>query len=98
MSILGVQERELALAKRFRAERKARKLSIAEFAGRAGIKPRTYAHFEQTGEISLNRLIRALMVLGRADEIETLLRPRETFSSLDEMEKAITGATPSRKR
>ncbi len=95
MSILGFQERALALARRCKTERKARKLNIAEFSERAGIKPRTYAHFEQTGEISLDRLIRALMVLGRVEEIETLIRPKETFTSLDDMERSLTGTTPS---
>ncbi len=61
-------------------------MTITEFAARAGINPRTYSHFEQTGEISLDRLIRALIVLGRAEEIETLVRPSTSFSSLDEME------------
>lgn len=71
-------------------------MTIAEFAQRAGIKPRTYSHFEQTGEISLDRLIRALVVLGRAEEIETLVRPSTSFSSLDEMEKHLSGGQVSR--
>ncbi len=65
-------------------------MTIIEFASRAGIHPRTYSHFEQTGEISLERLIRALVVLGRADEIETLMRPSTSYSSLDEMERRLT--------
>jgi transcriptional regulator with XRE-family HTH domain len=86
MSDFGIKNRALGLAERFRTERKGRKMTITEFAARAGINPRTYSHFEQTGEISLDRLIRALIVLGRAEEIETLVRPSTSFSSLDEME------------
>jgi transcriptional regulator with XRE-family HTH domain len=90
MPDIGIQSRALALASRLRSERKARNLTITELAQRAGINPRTYSHFEQTGEISLERLIRALVVFGRADELETLVRSSPTFSSLDEMEKRLT--------
>lgn len=90
MSNLGIRSQALALAERLRTERKAKKLTITEFAKRAGINPRTYSHFEQTGEISLERLIRALVVLGRAEEIETLVRPSASYSSLDEMEQRLS--------
>lgn len=89
MPDFGINSRALALASRLKAERKARKMTIAEFAQRAGIHPRTYSHFELTGEISLERLIRALVVLGRAEEIETLVRPSASFASLDEMERRL---------
>jgi transcriptional regulator with XRE-family HTH domain len=89
MSDFGIMSRAIALASRLKTERKARKMTITEFAHRAGIKARTYSHFEHTGEISLERLIRALVVLGRADEIESLVRPSRNFSSLIEMEKSL---------
>ncbi len=98
MPAFQIEDQTQALASRIKTERKARKLTIAEFAGRAGIHPRTYSHFEQTGEISLERLIRALVVLGREKEIETLVRPSATFSSLDEMERQLTGSGGSRGR
>ena len=90
MPDFGIKSRALALASRLRTERKGRRMTITEFAHRAGINPRTYSHFEQTGEISLERLIRALVVLGRAEEIETLVRPSASFSSLDEMEMRLS--------
>jgi hypothetical protein len=92
MPDFGIQSKAIALASRLRTERKARHMSIADLADKAGIHPRTYSHFELTGEISLERLIRALMVLGRAEEIETLVRPSASFSSLDEMERRLTPA------
>jgi DNA-binding XRE family transcriptional regulator len=98
MPDFGINNRALELASRFRTERKGRKMTIAEFAERAGINPRTYSHFEQTGEISLERLIRALIVLGRAEEIETLVRPSTSFSSLDEMEARLRSEQGVRSR
>jgi transcriptional regulator with XRE-family HTH domain len=98
MPDFGIQSKLLALASRFKTERKARKLTIAEFASRAGIHPRTYSHFEQTGEISLERLVRALVVLGRDEEIETLVKPSTSFSSLDEMEQRLTSQNGRRTR
>ena len=98
MPEFGIHSRALALASRFKTERKARRMTISEFAGRAGIHPRTYSHFEQTGEISLERLIRALVVLGRAEEIESLVRPSASYSSLDEMEKRLSSEGGGRTR
>ena len=99
MSILpeiGFQGRAQALGQRCRQERKTRGLSIAEFAARAGIKPRTYAHFELTGEISLDRLLKVMMVLGRLEEIEMLIRPKGNFATLDEMEHSLSMDQPRR--
>jgi transcriptional regulator with XRE-family HTH domain len=98
MPDFGIQSKTLALAARFKTERKARKMTITEFANRAGIHPRTYSHFEQTGEISLERLVRALVVLGRDEEIEKLVRPSASFSSLDEMERRLTSGDGGRVR
>jgi transcriptional regulator with XRE-family HTH domain len=89
MSDFGIKERARQLAFRCRQERKTRKMTIGQFAQKAGINPRTYSHFELTGEISLERLIRVFVVFNRATEIESLLRPSKTYATLDEMERQL---------
>lgn len=93
MSLIGPKERAIELAKRFRLERKARGLSRNELAAKAGINPRTYSYFEQTGQISLDRLIRVLVAFGRADDLQLLLvaKPADGgYATLDEMEREVS--------
>lgn len=59
--------------------------SQAELATRAGLAVKTYSLFEQTGRISLERLIQVSRILGRAEDWGALFAPRPP-RSLDEIE------------
>ncbi|MDZ4259804.1 MAG: helix-turn-helix transcriptional regulator [Gemmatimonadales bacterium] len=57
--------------------------SQAELAERAGITLATYRRFEQTGKISLDRLIRVMSVLGRGADWAAVCAPRPPLSIED---------------
>jgi transcriptional regulator with XRE-family HTH domain len=58
------------IVRRLRDHRIARQWTQREMARRAGIKFETFRAFERTGQVSLNRFLRILDVLGLLDEIE----------------------------
>jgi len=86
-----------ALARRIRELRLERAWTQSEIAGRAGISPATYQHFERTGKISLERLTRVAVALGRAGEIERLFEPAP-IRSLDELASPKTGRKRGRRK
>ena len=65
----------------------------AELAQRAGVALATLRVFEQTGRISLERLLRLAIALNRSAEFEQLLLP-PSVASIDE----LLVAPPVRKR
>jgi transcriptional regulator with XRE-family HTH domain len=67
--------------------------SQEELARRAGIAPETYKRFERTGQVSFERLVRAAVALGRADEIAAMFE-RAEVESIDE----LADEAPKRKR
>ena len=67
--------------------------SQEELARRAGIAPDTYKLFERTGQVSFERLVRAAVALGRADDIFAMFEGAEV-ENIDELEDA----SPKRKR
>lgn len=69
------------LAARIRDLRLEQGLSQQQLAERAGVAVPTYRHFEQSGQISLERLASVVTVLGRADDFDSLLAPRASGGS-----------------
>lgn len=67
--------------------------SQEELARRAGIAPDTYKLFERTGQVSFERLVRAAVALGRADDIVAMFEGAEV-ENIDELEDE----SPKRKR
>lgn len=82
MSINDESYRALALAGRVRALRLREGWSQVELARRAGVNPITYALFERTGRIALERLLKVFAVLRRLDEFERLAVLDDTPASL----------------
>lgn len=72
---------------RARALRRARKISQAEMARRAGLSLRSYQAFEAGGNIQLRKLANVLIVLECEQDLNRLIRPSPSFDSLDEFEK-----------
>lgn len=81
------------IAERVRQDRLARGWTQAQLAARAGIPLATYRIFEQTGQVSLERLVAISSALGRSEEWSTLFRPR-VAQSLDD----VNPARPMRQR
>lgn len=73
------------LAGRVREVRVERRLTQAELAKRADVALATYRRFEQTGEISLDRLLRVAQVLEVLGDFNRLFQTPPA-SSLDELE------------
>ena len=73
------------LAQRSRDLRKANKLSQQELAERSGVSLGSLKRFESTGKVSLESLVKIMAVLERLDELDDLLRPRDTPRSIDEL-------------
>jgi transcriptional regulator with XRE-family HTH domain len=80
-------EESRALAERHRILRKQLKLSQAEMAERSGVSLGTLKRFESTGKISLDSLLKLMHLLGRLNEFDKLLLPKE---NLVEVQKLFT--------
>ena len=76
-----------ALAERHRNLRKQLKMSQEEMAERSGVSLGTLKRFENTGKISLDSLMKLMHLLGRLNELDKLLLPKET---LDDVKKLFT--------
>lgn len=74
----------IGIAERMRKCRLEANLSQAGLAARAGISMGSLKRFEDSGQISLDRLIRLALVLGAASRFEELFRP-EAPLTLDEL-------------
>lgn len=83
------------IAERVRAARVALGWKQSTLAARAGVALPTLRRFEQTGEVSLKRLLRICHALGRLGEFENILRPA-VAATLAELEKR--SIRPQRKR
>lgn len=76
-----------ALAERHRTLRKQSKMSQEEMAERSGVSLGTLKRFENTGKISLDSLMKLMNLLGRLNEFDKLLLPKE---NLEEVKKLFT--------
>lgn len=76
-----------ALSERHRALRKHLKMSQEEMAERSGVSLGTLKRFENTGKISLDSLLKLMHLLGRLDEFDKLLLPKE---NLEDVKKLFT--------
>jgi transcriptional regulator with XRE-family HTH domain len=67
----------------------------ATLADRAGVSEASLKRFEQTGQASLELVLRVAMSLGRLAEFEGLLGPPPA-RSIDEMERPLVRSLPKR--
>ena len=70
------------LAKRFRILRKQNKYSQEEMAERAGVSLGSLKRFESTGKISLESFLKLLKLIGRINELDMLLQPKEDMTEV----------------
>ena len=76
-----------ALAERHRILRKQLKMSQEEMAERSGVSLGSLKRFENTGKISMDSLLKLMHLLGRLNEFDNLLFPKE---NLDDVKKLFT--------
>lgn len=76
---LSPEELRRQLADRVRAERRAQRLSQAEFAKECGIPLRTYKRFELSGRITLESFLRIVIAFRRTPALELLFPPSKSI-------------------
>ena len=72
------------VVKRMKARRKEQKLTQAELSRHADVSLGSLKRFEQTGNISLNSLIKIAFVLGCQEDFEGLFA-KKGYSSIQEV-------------
>ncbi|MEM8867313.1 MAG: helix-turn-helix transcriptional regulator [Verrucomicrobiota bacterium] len=81
-----------ALVSRVREQRLDRNWTQEELADRAGITAASYRRFEQTGKISLERLLLVASALGSLNAFDQVFPPSQ-YKTLDEIESATPAET-----
>ena len=82
------------LCQRLRTERLAQEMSQADVAGRAGVGINTVSNLEAGRNVSFESLVRVAMVLGRAQEFDSLFLPK--LNSLDDIRRYESSSTRKR--
>ena len=72
------------LADRLKRVRKRKKITQHQLAARSNVSYASLCRFEQTGQISLESLIKLTMELGLVDEIRELFT-RPVYTSIEEV-------------
>jgi len=73
----------LELAQKAKKLRKSKKMSQVDLSKRANLSLGSLKRFEQTGQISLESLLKISFILGRLEEFELLFKRNE----MEEIEK-----------
>lgn len=81
------------IASNVRAMRLARNITQKDFAKKSGIALATYRRFENTGEISIRKLVAIAQILDQVDDLKKLFTKKE-YLNLDE----VISASITRKR
>jgi len=71
-----------ALAEKHRTLRKDLKMSQGEMADRSGVYLGSLKRFENTGKISLDSFLKLMHLLGRLNEFDNLLLPKENLGDI----------------
>lgn len=90
VSMMMPQEMQKAIAQQLRALRLDLNLSQKTLSERSGVSYGSLKKFEQTGQISLESLLKLAVVLGRMDDFKKLFATASAASalSLDELIEA----------
>lgn len=84
------------LCNRLRTERINQQMTQSELAKRAGIGVNTLSNLESGKNTSFENIIRVALILGRADELESLFKPK--LESLDDLRRYESTLTRKRIR
>jgi len=72
--IKSPSEVQLELASRFREIRRNKKVSQSQLANKSGVSLGSIKRFEQTGQISLESLLKLARLFDRLSDFETLFK------------------------
>ena len=75
----------LELAQKAKNLRKSKKMSQVDLSKRANLSLGSLKRFEQTGQISLESLLKIAFILGRLEEFDLLFKRNE----MEEIEKSF---------
>src|SRR5215217_2710694 len=88
MLLTSPSKAQLKIAENLRARRIAMELTQEGLAERSGVPLATLRKFEQKGAISLESLIKLLIITGGVEELIEVLKPlKPAFKSIDEVLK-----------
>ncbi len=73
------------LAEKHRTLRKQLKMSQTEMAERSGVSLGSLKRFENTGKISLDSLLKLMHLLGRLNEFDKVLLPKENLDNVKKL-------------
>jgi transcriptional regulator with XRE-family HTH domain len=73
------------LAERVRSLRKQLKMSQEEMAERSGVSLGSLKRFENSGKISLESLLKLIHLLGRLNEFDNILLPKENHNDIKKL-------------
>ncbi len=86
LSLTSISKAQQALAENLRAKRLNTGLTQAGLAKRSGVSLPSLRKFEQNGTISVESLLKLLMVLGGIEQLLEATKPEEVeFSSIDDV-------------
>lgn len=83
----GPNEIQMEIAGNVKARRKEKKMTQKELSERADVSLGSIKRFEQTGEISLNSLIKIAFALNCQDDFEQLFSQKQ-FATMEELIRA----------
>ncbi len=75
----------LELADKHRKLRKEKGLTQTELAERSGVSLGSLKRFETKGKVSLESLLKLVLVLGRLSDFEKVLEPRNNLKYLEKL-------------
>ncbi len=73
------------LSTRFRKIRKAKKISQSELANKSGVSLGSIKRFEQTGQISLESLLKLSHIFDRLDNFDAVFKIEEDISVIEKL-------------
>lgn len=78
---------QIELAERFKKLRKSKKIAQAELANNSGVSLGSIKRFEQTGQISIESLLKLAHLFDRLDDFETIFTINEDLAAIEKLFK-----------
>ncbi|WP_395076949.1 helix-turn-helix domain-containing protein [Flavobacterium sp.] len=73
------------LASKFREIRKNKKISQTQLANKSGVSLGSIKRFEQTGQISLESLLKLAHLFDRLNDFDSVFKPQENLKEIEKL-------------
>lgn len=73
------------MANKFREIRKIKKISQTQLANDSGVSHGSIKRFEQTGQISLESLLKLAHLFDRLDDFDSVFKPEENLKAIEKL-------------